>query len=183
MLPPPWCGGLHPSHGGPSQKAAQHPARGCAFQAHRRTAAPPTAQAEPPSLALADPSPTAGVCGHLSVLLLKHAAPRPLRVTRSPIWVCWGNLHGGGVLSTILPLRNLGRGQVPTPNFLPCTLHSLPLHTDTHTHPIPGNWLALVPQHLGSGLDHSPAGHVDVSPLSPCCCQKVSLKAPCLFPR
>lgn len=80
------------SHGGPSQKAAQHLARGCAFQAHRRTAAPPTGQAEPSSLAPADPSPSAGVCGHLSVLLLKHAAPRPLRVARSPVWVCWEEL-------------------------------------------------------------------------------------------
>ena len=120
------------------------------------------------------------LCLKLYYLLLKHAAPRPLRVARSPIWVCWGKLHVGGVLSTRLPLR---KGQVPTPNFLPCTLHSLPLHTETHTHPIPGDWLALAPQYLGSGLAHSPAGHVDLSPLSPCWCQKVSLKAPCLFPR
>lgn len=97
-----------------------------------------------------------GVRGHLSVLLLKQAAPRPLRVTRSPTWVCWEELHVGRVFSTRLPLRNLGRGQAPTPNMLPGTpAQSSSSHRHTHTNTIPGNWLARYPQYLGSGLDHS----------------------------
>ena len=94
-----------------------------------------------------------GVCGHLSVLLFKQAAPRPLWVTRSPTWE---QLHVGGVFSTRLPLRNLGRGQAPTPNMLPGTpAESSSSHRYTHTNTIPGNWLARSPQYLGSGLDHS----------------------------
>ena len=70
--------------------------------------------------------------------------------------------------STRLPLRNLGRGQVPTPNILPCNpAQSSSAHRHTHTNAIPGNWLALAPQYLGSGLDHSPTGCVDLSPRPP----------------
>lgn len=116
------------SHGGPSPEGSPAPGTRVCFPGPGRTA-PPTGQAEPSSF-----SPCRSMSKCRGLRTPQCSSPQ----TRSTQTSCgWPGAPSGSAgrnwTSTRLPLRNLGGDRSLNLTSCHATLHSLPLHTDTHT--------------------------------------------------